>query len=183
MTYPYIGLYILKSLKKMNIQFNPGYTLNSSMSLCIILSRWGGFVTAIFRNVEGWRGLWIVEKCLHVKSHFLNRSPYVSIDSSVSYVYKLLYGVPRGSLLGPLLFISYTTLLSTIISNSSTNHHLYAGETQLFVSFSAAPYSHNIALLETAISSVSHWMSANFLTLTSSKTDRVFCRWFPSTTL
>ena len=27
------------------------------MSLCIILNRWVGFMTPIFRNVEGWRGL------------------------------------------------------------------------------------------------------------------------------
>ena len=59
-------------------------------------------------------------------------------------------------LLGPLLFILYSTPLSTVISNSSAKHHLFADDTQLFLSFSAASYSHNIGLLESAISSVSN---------------------------
>ena len=79
--------------------------------------------------------------------------------------------MPQGSVLVPLFFIFHTTPLSTVTSNSSANHHLYADDTQLFLSFSAASYSHNIALLETAISSVSNRMSANFLTLNPSKTE------------
>jgi hypothetical protein len=106
-----------------------------------------------------------------VKSYLLNRSFYVKIEDSVSSVYQLLYGVPQGSVLGPLLFILYTTPLSTVISNSSANHHLYADDTQLYLSFSAAGFSHNITFLETAISNVSNWMSSNFLTLNPSKTE------------
>jgi hypothetical protein len=106
-----------------------------------------------------------------VKSYLFNRNFYVSIDGATSSVHKLLYGVPQGSVLGPLLFIMYTTPLSTVISNSSANHHLYADDTQLFISFTATDFSHNISLLETSISNVSNWMSANFLSLNPSKTE------------
>jgi exonuclease III len=106
-----------------------------------------------------------------IKSYLLNRSFSVNIENSKSSVFQLLYGVPQGSVLGPLLFILYTTPLSTVISNSSANHHLFADDTQLFLSFSAADFAYNITHLENTISNVSNWMSSNFLSLNPSKTE------------
>jgi len=64
-----------------------------------------------------------------IKSYLLNRSFYVNIQNSKSFVFQLLYGVLQGSVLGPLLFILCTTPLSTVISNSATNHHLNTDDT------------------------------------------------------
>jgi len=106
-----------------------------------------------------------------IKSYLLNRSFYVNIENSKSSIFQLLYGVPQGSVLGPLLFILYTTPLSTVISNYAANHHLYADDTQLLLSFSAVDFSHNITHLENIIVNVSNWMSSNFLSLNPSKTE------------
>jgi len=40
-----------------------------------------------------------------IKSYLLNRFFYVNFVNSKSSVFKLLYGVPQGSVLGPQLFI------------------------------------------------------------------------------
>ena len=70
--------------------------------------------------------------------------------------------VGRGSVLGPLLFILYTTPLRKVISDSSSSHKLYPDDTQLYISFSAADFSHNIAHLEQTVSNVGLGDTRNF---------------------
>ena len=43
--------------------------------------------------------------------------------------------------------------------------------TQLYISFSAVDFSHNIGHLEQTVSNVYNWMSSNFLSLNPSKTE------------
>jgi hypothetical protein len=95
----------------------------------------------------------------------------VSILDSSSSPFQLLYGVPQGSVLGPLLFTLYTTPLSShISSNPSISHQLYADDTQLFTSFSASDYASVLSVLESTISAVSSWISSNFLALNPTET-------------
>ena len=65
----------------------------------------------------------------------------------------------------------YTTPLSTLISSMSLNHHLYADDTQLFLSFHPSEFHCNITHLQNALQQILSWMTANLLTLISSKTE------------
>jgi len=53
----------------------------------------------------------------------------------------------------------------------SLNHHLYVDDTQLFISFHPSEFHSNIIHLQNALQQISSWMTANLLTLNSSKTE------------
>jgi len=64
----------------------------------------------------------------------------------------------------------YTIPHSTLISSLSLNHHLYADDTQLFFNFHPRNFDSSIIHFQTALKHIS-WMSANLLTINSSKTE------------
>ena len=64
-------------------------------------------------------------------SYLSDRYQSTSVNNSSSSPSQLMYGVPQGSVLGPILFVLCTTPLSDIIANHSVNHQLFADDTQL----------------------------------------------------
>jgi len=84
-----------------------------------------------------------------IRSYLLNPFFYVNIDNSKWSAFQLLYEVPQGSVLGPLLFILQTIPLITVTCNSAANDHLYADDTKLLLPLSALDCPHHITHIET----------------------------------
>ena len=74
-----------------------------------------------FRDVFGIRGTALA----FFRSYLSGRKQTVSVVGHESEPSSLLYGVPRGLVLGPVLFIVYTQPLSAIIERHSVLHHMF----------------------------------------------------------
>ena len=70
-----------------------------------------------------------------IKSYFSNRTQRVQIDNVLSDFANIMCGVPQGSVLGPLKFCLYLLPLSAILRYHYIGYHVYADDTQLYVSF------------------------------------------------
>ena len=105
-----------------------------------------------------------------LKSYLQGRSQCVQIDGITSEFADLTCGVPQGSVLGPLNFCMYMYPLGSILRHHCINYHIYADDTQLYISFDLSDPSIAIDKVNKCISDIKTWMIQNKLKINDSKT-------------
>ena len=104
-------------------------------------------------------------------SYLSGRFQSVIVDGVVSASRPLVYGVPQGSVLGPVLFTLYSQPLSDVISVHNCDYHKYADDTELSKSAPPDQFFSVQSCIQTCIDDVLLWMNSNKLKLNTDKTE------------
>ena len=107
------------------------------------------------------------------ESYFSGRFQSVSVHETLSTPSPLLNGVPRGSVLGPILFFLYTYPLFTIANTHLLSHHSFSDDNQLYITGSASEISNLVSSTQSCISQLKSWMNVNKLKLNEDKTEMI----------
>lgn len=108
------------------------------------------------------------------RSYLCDRRQLVRIGDTLSHPVNLSIGVPQGSVLGPLLFLTYMLPLKNIISRHGVTRHGYADDSQTYTFFTLKePDSLQMAIqrLEECASDIRKWMALNKLKLNDAKSE------------
>ena len=106
-----------------------------------------------------------------LKSYLADRDQVVRIDGVTSEPRSLECGVPQGSVLGPLLFSVYTCSLGHVLRTLGVGYHLYADDTQVYISIEPEKLQEGVARMEECVRHIRAWMSQHNLKMNEEKTE------------
>ena len=124
------------------------------------------FLLVQLENLVGIRG----QALSWFRSYLSDRYQFVNFNNFNSHQSRVRYGVPQGSVLGPLLFSLYMLPLVQIIRKHSIKFHCYADDTQLYLSVKPDEVA-QLSKMEACLLDIKEWMAQNFLLLNSDKTE------------
>jgi len=109
------------------------------------------------------------------QSYLTSRVECVRCGSARTTQKIVQFGVPQGSVLGPLLFILYTAGLIDLIEGCGLHPHLYADDTQIQGSGRPGSADKLQSTLSACLDDVSDCMQSNHLQLNTAKTEILWC--------
>ena len=104
-------------------------------------------------------------------SYLKGRKQAIKINDARSEPMDMEWGVPQGSIVGPILFITYTAPVEDIIRAHGLSCVMYADDTQLYITMKFLDRASTVKKIEDCIHDIKAWMVINFLMLNDSKTE------------
>ena len=98
-----------------------------------------------------------------LKSYLTGRTQTVTVNDRSSRLADDSFGVPQGTVLGHILFILYSALLSYLTETYSVSNQSFADDTQPLHSCSPDQIHATVLTMHTCISDVKTWMTQNKL--------------------
>jgi exonuclease III len=106
-----------------------------------------------------------------MQSYLTGRTQSVVIDGTSSAPHSLSVGLPQGSNIGPSEFPTYSSPLFQIAHKHEIEIHMYADDTQLYLSFDPSDYQDAVSRLEACLFEMKVWLADNHLKLNEEKTE------------
>lgn len=94
----------------------------------------------------------------------------VTYEGSSSRARPVVYGVPQGSVLDPLLFVLYTAEIENITQRHGFRLQQYADDCQVYCTVPVADIEDGMRRVDICIAEFDEWMSSSRLRLNTSKT-------------
>ena len=109
-----------------------------------------------------------------IRSFLVGRSQIFQVGQDKSSWVIVLYGLPQGTIIGPLMYILYTADLESLIEKHGVRMHLYADDTQLYDHSNMNNLHQSIATLEACLEDIVQWSSQRRLKLNPTKTELIW---------
>ena len=104
------------------------------------------------------------------KSYLSDRRQFVCIGKARSSSRPLTCGVPQGSVLRPIFYLLYTAPLGDIMRRHGISYHMYADDTQIYLTFKSsvlADMEQSRERVEACVREIDQWMLHNNLKLST----------------
>ena len=114
----------------------------------------------------------VSDTVLHWFSSYLSgRTQSVIIGKTTSNPRPVDFGVPQGSILGPLLCNLYVAPLQDIVAANNLDCMFYADDSQIYIAIKPNDQSSALATLRNCVNAVINWNTQNMLHCNPGKTE------------